>query len=295
MGWGANSVRVPPPMADDEKPPRVLIAGADDPLAEALTASFIAAGRVVRLTHEEPLDWVDEGGPHIQFFESRLQDEVATDVLVRDMAAAVLLPRRGTQHDWLDYDTRMCSNLLKALSEQNEITSGQMKVIAEAGDAACTHVVVVSTLALARAGEAGPWEPPRTSDDPGSLGPHAVEYRARHFAEASGLRVTILRFSEEVWAGERDAAATAVEAITAAALGAPLPPTVSCPATAGSCSVVHVQTPAQHPQPPSNDPALPPNELLRPELEKQFTAPNRSLGVEWLRPGTGVEGLEPRL
>ena len=94
-------------MADDEKPPRVLIAGADDPLAEALTASFIAAGRVVRLTHEEPLGWVDEGGPHIQFFESRLQDEVATDVLVRDMAAAVLLPRRGTsQHDWLDYDTR---------------------------------------------------------------------------------------------------------------------------------------------------------------------------------------------
>ena len=281
-------------MADDEKPPRVLIAGADDPLAEALTASFIASGRVVRLTHEEPLGWVDEGGPHIEFFESRLQDEVATDVLVRDMAAAVLLPRRGTsQHDWLDYDTRMCSNLLKALAEQNEITSGQMKVIAEAGDATRTRVVVVSTLALARDGEAGPWEPARTSDDPGSLGPHAVEYRARHFAEASGLGVTILRFSEDVWAGGGDAA-TATEAITAAALDAPLPPAAGCPASTGSCSVVHVQTSA-HPQPPSDAPSLPPNELLRPELDKQFTAPNRSLGVEWLRPGTGIEDPEPRL
>ena len=58
----------------------------------------------------------DEGGPHIEVIERRLQDEDATDVLVRDMAAAVLcdiwhlddakgalhLPHRGATLPWAE-------------------------------------------------------------------------------------------------------------------------------------------------------------------------------------------------
>ena len=100
---------------DEDPPPRVLVAGADDPLAEALCSRLVDARRIVRLTHEEPLDWVEEGGPWVQFFESRLQDEAATDVLINGCSTLVIFPRRGGQ-DWLDYNTRRLHNLLLAAS-----------------------------------------------------------------------------------------------------------------------------------------------------------------------------------
>ena len=107
--------------AGEAPPPRVLIAGADDPLAEALCESLVDAEHQVRLTHEEPLDWVEEGGPWVQFFESRLQNEVATDVLLTTCSTLVIFPRsRGVaaspRDSWLDYDTRCIFNLLQSAS-----------------------------------------------------------------------------------------------------------------------------------------------------------------------------------
>jgi hypothetical protein len=110
--------RPPPrPMAqgDEDPPPRVLVAGADDPLAEALCSRLVDARRIVRLTHEEPLDWVEEGGPWVQFFEARLQNEVATDVLLTTCSTMVIFPRRGGP-DVLDYNTRRMHNLLLSAS-----------------------------------------------------------------------------------------------------------------------------------------------------------------------------------
>jgi hypothetical protein len=100
---------------DEPPPPRVLIAGADDVLAEGLCDALVGAGRTVRLTHEDLLEWVEEGGPWVQFFESRLQDEAATDVLINGCSTLVIFPRRGGQ-DWLDYNTRRLHNLLLAAS-----------------------------------------------------------------------------------------------------------------------------------------------------------------------------------
>jgi hypothetical protein len=93
----------------------VLIAGADDPLAAAVCGALVGAEYQVRLTHEEPLGWVEEGGPWVQFFESRLQDEVATDVLLKTCSTLVVFPRRGGD-SWLDYDTRCLFNLLQSAS-----------------------------------------------------------------------------------------------------------------------------------------------------------------------------------
>ena len=100
---------------DETPPPRVLVAGADDELAQGLCGSLVDAQHVVRLTHEEPLSWVEEGGAWVQFFESRLQNEAATDVLVSGCSTLVILPRRGG-HEWLDYNTRRMHNLLLAAS-----------------------------------------------------------------------------------------------------------------------------------------------------------------------------------
>ena len=59
---------------EDAPPPRVLIAGADDVFAEGLCAALVETRQcTVRLTHEQPLPWVEEGGAWVQFFESRLQ------------------------------------------------------------------------------------------------------------------------------------------------------------------------------------------------------------------------------
>jgi hypothetical protein len=77
-------------------------------------------------------------------------------------------------------------------------------------------------------------------------------------------------------------------AIACAALERPLPPATCGGAVAESAgvAVVHVHR-GPHPEAPrdSAPQTLPPNALQREEMRPHFTAPNRSLGVEWLRPG----------
>ena len=77
---------------DEDPPPRVLVAGADDPLAEALCSRLVDARRIVRLTHEEPLDWVEEGGPWVA--------AVAWPARLVRLLGAHILETTGIQIEW---------------------------------------------------------------------------------------------------------------------------------------------------------------------------------------------------
>jgi hypothetical protein len=93
-------------------------------------------------------------------------------------------------------------------------------------------------------------------------------------------------------------ATQAIDAISCAVLDQPLPAT-TCGQPASDSNgtrVVHVHS-GPHPEPPRevaglSGPVLPPNSLRREEemWASHFRAPNRSLGVEWLRPGSAAAG-----
>lgn len=82
--------------------------------------------------------------------------------------------------------------------------------------------------------------------------------------------------------------ADAIHAVTCAVLQEPLPSSTCGEAVSDSAgtTVVHVHRGA-HPESAksSAELTLPPNVLQREEMRAHFSAPNRSLGVEWLRPG----------
>lgn len=190
----------------------ILITSAATPLAQAL-ASALQTEHAVRLTERRFVANV------ANFAQCSLGHDLATDLLVRDMAAIVHvaepLPTDNEQQQ-IDYLTRCTYNLCLA-----------------AAIAGVERLVYLSTLQLFSQYDENftvteRWRPRPTTATP-LLAKHLGEFVCREFAREHKLKVTVLRLGQVVhsddlasrpfdptWVDERDVAQAVNRAITTA-------------------------------------------------------------------------------